>query len=1434
MAIKIKKEESGSFAKVTGVTVDPIPVNSFICGETLLENKITIFNPDQNVNGDPRRVLFNVPFEQFVKSDDTVPVDVNDLAADINAQLQEVAPTDISAGYKGIYFGDTNTPDLATDIADYNNGNWFFVDSASGVDIDLGNGIVTLEQNDQVKLAITYDADGVTELSREWTVIKDTNAKISAIEGSSINAYDIVVDADYLGDTSVGSALQPYKDFATAIANSASEDNILVKGIHIISAEIVLPHSLNFYGTDDAEIKYASYNASNGSIFTFEGNGTQKFTFEHLTFKNAGGYALRIKKTDEVNIRNCEFFNNAWSGQGLHTVVDSTTSGVLGYDSSQVDLQAFYAGSEVGDGGAVRLEECRKPLIRESRAEGNLRGFRVQDCGINGGGFLIENQSIGNLDSGIYLAVGSLGGCQNITVAINYSAYNANNGLLAVGGINNKFSQNEVYGNWNAGFCGWGSANLTLRDSGLYDNNRSEFNGIGNTGDAKASIQLNDSSSFLETAFQTNDNARFLYEILDTQVHYTGLGSNTDKVGVYLDASLSALPDNDKNIIKIDDVGFIGQDYAVDFSEVDLSNLRVSLGDNSYQSITKKAVNAPLDGMYNELPYSNHVMQVPELDIVVDTIKQFVSLHEGVGGNVINTYDINELQSVNKGTHIDIIQLSSNKIQLRGLTLGNVYVNGQQAGTNLQTMNDTVNAAFNMSLVQFQDFIKSDVFDYTEEGSTYPAIVETNEPVVDGVNYNASYVTESVADGNGQTTLIAAQNGDNKADVWSNVPMNQIGEYSTFQTNSFGGGKRFYVGFSRDSQLSSLGDGSGNGSEGIQWALAVYDGYNAPWTFYGDTAQFSYGSFFGDKEGFRNHSGILTQKVTWKIGIEDDGKMYLHFWSILDGEWKYLCKTNYTLVNDDYHPVVRFYTQGGGFYNGFDNHRFEEEAVQPTFYYIESPDGTYHYPLFKTEEEADAVDELLGGTGSSHTHTYVDDLTGTTWYMPDVSNHMSSSVQPTDGDYTAPNGQVASGVTWNIQATDDDSNYAPSFTDITYTVQEGSSVNIQYKPQGDTNYYNVTNVPTGYVDTGYSITGTADAILDGVDVVHTMNITKANDYGSVTGTITLTITDDPANNSATILTNWSKAIDFSGSNQHLRQAATNTSFNAIRMNALALQAPNNSDVSKTSDSVWARPWACSIVFKSDGNNSNQHIWNSGEGSGSNDDNIYLRVASDRRLYFGWGRGSSLNELYIGTITNNRWYGIYVAHKGARFSSSNATSTNLANAFDVKLMSAVDGFTSISDHSSVAEWGNTGFSTIGGRMDRAVLGDFTIGGRGSNRNFHGQVASVVVTTLRVNVEAPTDAEVKLMITDPKQWEIDYRIGEIVRASNGNTNVFYNANGTTSGYGTTQIWLMGDGTSDNLMSNGIRNQVYPNDQNYTKLFGNSLQSNDTVNVNINGLS
>ena len=468
--------------------------------------------------------------------------------------------------------------------------------------------------------------------SRSWT--DKEMAYTTDINSSAINVYNHTVDANYTGDEETGDALTPYKTVLAAINASSPGDNIRVLGDNIVAGEIVLPHSLTFVGIRGAKIRYDSYDPSNDNIFSFTGDNTQKFIFEDLFLENAGKYALHIKKTEIVELRSCEFRYNGWNGQGLNTVLPSVQTSLLGYDSDAGDLQAFYAGPNASNGGAVRIEECTKPLVRECIAEYNLRGFRLQDCGFFGAGFMIENQARFNIESGIYLAAGSThGGCQNITVTVNYSAYNANNGLLVIGGINNKFSQNQVTGNWNAGLCNWGSSSLTLRDCGLYDNNRSVSNGIGNTGDAKASIQCNDAYSLIGSTITYNPASRFIMEVLDTQVHNTGLGSNTERIGFLLTSSMSAIPDSDKNIIKIDDVGFIGQDYAVDFGEVDISNLRVSLGDNSYQSIGQKAVRPPLLGDYFELPYSNHTMRILEADFSVTNTGNVV-VREGVNGNV--------------------------------------------------------------------------------------------------------------------------------------------------------------------------------------------------------------------------------------------------------------------------------------------------------------------------------------------------------------------------------------------------------------------------------------------------------------------------------------------------------------------------------------------------------------------------------------------------------------------------------------------------------------------------------------------------------------------------------------------------------------------------------------------------------------------------------
>ena len=284
-------------------------------------------------------------------------------------------------------------------------------------------------------------------------------------------------------------------------------------------------------------------------------------------------------------------------------------------------------------------------------------------------------------------------------------------------------------------------------------------------------------------------------------------------------------------------------------------------------------------------------------------------------------------------------------------------------------------------------------------------------------------------------------------------------------------------------------------------------------------------------------------------------------------------------------------------------------------------------------------------------------------------------------------------------------------------------------------------------------------------------------------------------------------------------------------------APANS--SSTTAYSTGRPWATAIVFKSDKNNSNQHIWNLGEGAGSTDDNIYLRTDSAGRLYFGWGRSGALNECLVRpqgtnvnwTVTSSNWYGVYIAHNGTRLSGANATATNLSDAFDIRLMGSSDGFSNTNLGYNISNSSN--WLTTGGRMDRTVSGDFTIGGRGANRNFHGKVASMVITSLKLNTAMPNNAEIEMMITDPMQWLQDYKVGSTFRnsANNNQSNTFAIGN-STSGWAT-QVWLMGDGTNDSY-SNMIRNQVQVNDQNYTKLNMISMVSNDIQNVNINGLT
>ena len=59
----------------------------------------------------------------------------------------------------------------------------------------------------------------------------------------------------------------------------------------------------------------------------------------------------------------------------------------------------------------------------------------------------------------------------------------------------------------------------------------------------------------------------------------------------------------------------------------------------------------------------------------------------------------------------------------------------------------------------------------------------------------------------------------------------------------------------------------------------------------------------------------------------------------------------------------------------------------------------YYYPLFATQEEANYFDSQNGGSGTSHTHTFIDDASNTTWYMPTNGGTHNGTQTPSGNQY---------------------------------------------------------------------------------------------------------------------------------------------------------------------------------------------------------------------------------------------------------------------------------------------------------------------------------------------------------------------------------------------------------------------------------------------------
>jgi hypothetical protein len=855
--------------------------------------------------------------------------------------------------------------------------------------------------------------------------------------------------------------------------------------------------------------------------------------------------------------------------------------------------------------------------------------------------------------------------------------------------------------------------------------------------------------------------------------------------------------------------------------------------------------------------------------------------------------------------------------------------------------------------------------------------------------------------------------------IYSTVrPISANGEYFEFDNTGRDVKRKFVIGLKRTSEITSSTVLSDNTAVGEDMALAVRLKANATYE------HSPYGAVI--ENGFYSRP---QKSNKYRAGMDSNGRLFISHFDEDDDAWQVIVRSALITANEDYSLVIFLNQEGANTISSVSSYQVNEGSVTLNYRYIESPDGAFYYPLFATTAEAAYADEVAGGSGTYHSHTFIDELpSSNTWYMPSTGGVHAGGSAPSN----------TASITYSAISTGVDSNYAPAAFDIAdLAINENTVINYEVAPSGGSYTVTASGMPSGVSLSGNNLVGTTPEVSGFTDSnpsdTFTITTTRTNAFGSATDNFVLTVNNttvntaaisgfthvtgsvalvdsntlddgsaveldddindgqrfhisneffnsniipalanvndtvfigfkDPSSTSwgsigfADFLLGWrfkrtsayviqasrggnglstasnnhnisgstigydfylsnksdrleatadaasnnkdnepsnadggswafvtdvdsgstvdrqiviatrdtqmditltglteyalpvvssratsfTKAVDFSGG-EYLRLISNSNSNSVLKMSGMGVAAGGNSTAGYTSNDYYARPWATSIVFKVDGNNSNQYIWNSGEGTSSSQDNIYLRVDANRDLYFGWGRNGvgsvpDRNECKIATaISTSAWYGAYITSTGERLSSGAATAANLADCFDIRLMSTSDSFASVgSNLSTSSNWVETGSS-----MTRNVVGMFTIGAQSGSRTFYGKVASMVVTTLKNNQAMPVDAEIKKMITDPQQWVTDYKLGQTAMSSagtGGSTFLFPSAVPTPNNYTavrSTQVWLMGDGSSDSF-SNGIRSYILPTDTGNVRLYFNSMVSNDIETVTIAGLS
>ena len=790
------------------------------------------------------------------------------------------------------------------------------------------------------------------------------------------------------------------------------------------------------------------------------------------------------------------------------------------------------------------------------------------------------------------------------------------------------------------------------------------------------------------------------------------------------------------------------------------------------------------------------------------------------------SYGVNTIQStINSDGTIHIVSANGGDItHFYGLEVGNACLDNGVIAGGLNDINNTLNELFTVGA--FESVVIAD---------PHSTIVAD----VGGVDTTGGLVGSAInPSGNDIGAGISAHY--NKSGYKSTETIDQAGEYFTFNMRNEGI-------FGACLVLNDIADAQGNltyadptkfcdgvtntGNMGIQWGMFFHPSPNGPWTYYGAQSGTVYGSGWNGVDAFRySNDGanwLAGNAEEFRIGIDANSFISMEYYNNDNSSWVVVSRTNYPVGNNvKFHLGIKFCDSTVRLVDNPKVHLLE--AVAPTMYfrYIESPDNNFEYPLFATEEEANYYDLNSGGTGTSHTHTYADDATSTTWYMADNASTMTGTNVPS-GTYLT---FMSNAVTYTEITSLTDADLTPpafSFSDISQ--EENTSVNLQLYPAGATFSQSATISPATsglvYNTSSHYLQGTLTDV--GVDTVYTVTVIRANSYGSTSSTFTITATDVPV--ASTLTTPWNKAVVLNGANEYLYQVSNNNSFNPMNMGG------TNNDVwgannGKTSTDTDARPWSISQVVYID-NSQPQCYFSQGETSSG--DRISLsthETGANSKIEFYWGRSTGTNGAnsngvqFLFDKPSDGWYGYYIDTTGFRPNQAQSNTTALAANFRFKQVNLSTG--------AVTDITGTWVIVGDGRLNRGVNGSFYIGREFSatfNSNHSLKVASTLVSTLKRDFLLPDDTEISMQLRDPQQWVIDYRDGTQQRIAFNNNTYDYD----TYPERCVSLWLMGDGSLDSY-SNNVRNDVKTADQNYTMLRLQNMVSADIETVNINGLT